>query len=132
MVDHSKLVIAVWDGSASDTEKKKQEDIMSQLKKNLMIRQGDLLFIPVEKLPKETRETKETVLAKGESTGHAHRLSPGAQAAILMAGTIMYLRVVQACQVVHEEHKAVDLQEGLYEVRRQAEYSPNGWRQVND
>lgn len=64
------------------------------------------------------------VLALGEATGHAHAInSPLADLFEDRDGTL-YLRVDGPCDLVHEEHDSIKLDEGVYEVRRQREYVP--------
>jgi hypothetical protein len=96
-----------------------------------IVRQGDVLLVPVDAIPGEskraTSEGTRLVLAEGEATGHAHvvlgegRLYlPGTQRGT--AGT--YLLVEGPATLVHDEHDAIGLEPGTYEVRRQREYVP--------
>jgi len=95
-----------------------------------MYRQGDILIIPIETLPSgESKELKDKVIARGETTGHKHLLR-GAQ--LLMIANAMYVVAKKAAMVTHEEHGQIDLPAGNYLVRRQQEYTPAGWRQVHD
>jgi hypothetical protein len=50
----------------------------------------------------------------------------------MLAQTMMYLRVTRATRIMHEEHGPIDLPVGDYRVRRQVEYTPEGWRRVAD
>ena len=68
----------------------------------------------------------------GEATGHAHRLEDQAKAVALLIGAALYVRVLQRVQVLHEEHGALILEEGVWRVDRQRTYEPDGWRQVAD
>lgn len=94
------------------------------------IRQGDLLFVRRE-IPADAQPLAEGVLARGEATGHTHRVRPGTAVALLAAG-IAYVRAMQEAYVDHEEHATVTLPPGEWAVRRQREYRPDGWRQVQD
>jgi len=86
-----------------------------------MHRQGDILFTKVEKLPEEGLTPRQSkVIAEGEVTGHSHRLLQGRVFETAMG--ILYLEVLVATQVVHQEHGAIDLEPGLYKVTRQREY----------
>jgi hypothetical protein len=71
------------------------------------------------------------VLAEGERTGHAHRVVGGRPRLYEAAGR-RFLRVVAGARVVHEEHDEIALGPGVYEVRRQREYSPVAIRTVAD
>lgn len=93
-------------------------------------RQGDLLFVRFEgDVPKNAHKQNNTVIVRGETTGHAHRLQTGT---ILKAGGALYLDITEQTQVVHEEHAAVTLGPGLWLVVRQREYAPEAIRTVVD
>ena len=106
-----------------------------------LIRQGDLLLVPISGLPEWARVfgSGRLVLAEGEATGHSHvvdderaslhrhrdRWSPPAR----------YLSVVgdEPVFLVHEEHDRLRVAPGVYEVRGQREYEPQGrFRRVSD
>lgn len=109
--------------------------------------QGDVLFRRVEKLPKGLNEVDAKALRKvvaHSETGHHHAIDD--------AGVRMYqgddpltcylmLESVEHCDVVH--HRPHDTHEtlrllgggqvgGIFQVRRQREYTPEGWRRVED
>jgi hypothetical protein len=102
--------------------------------------QGDVAIIPLgpkAELPKDAkalkREGGRVVLAHGELTGHAHAIAD--EGAVLFAsGNVRILAVGDGGATVrHEEHDAIDLAQGLYEVRRQEEWTDNDEpRQVAD
>jgi len=96
-----------------------------------MRRQGDVLFVKIEALSAggDLTERKGQIVVEGEVTGHAHRLVQGR---ILEAQGMLFLEVLKATQVVHEEHHAIDLEPGIYQVIRQREYSPEAIRTVVD
>lgn len=95
-----------------------------------MARQGDVLFTKVEELPEGLAQKKNNIIVEGEVTGHAHRLVDGR----VLVGTMgaMYLEVVRATRVVHEEHNPITLTPGYYRITRQREYSPEAIRLVID
>jgi len=97
-----------------------------------MHRQGDLLFVKVSEIPQTAEKQTHGIIAEGEVTGHKHQLSPGAQAALYLAAGIAYIEAIREAKILHEEHKEVILPPGQWEVRRQQEYTPAGWRQVED
>ena len=82
------------------------------------------------------------VLAEGEVTGHAHRISIGTSsgmpAAILFANPqvpdFRLLRVAREVAITHEEHKDVILAPGTYSVsiKRQYDEGDEGWSPVAD
>ena len=103
-----------------------------------MFRQGDVLIVPVDEVPDRTkpiaRERGRLVLAHGEATGHAHVVEGEAtfMASDLEEMERRFLHVEQEAQVVHDEHDAVTLPPGDYEVVRQREYAPEAPRYVAD
>ena len=101
------------------------------------IRQGDVLLIPVDKAPPEGLQTQEQViLAVGELTGHAHRLS--GQVLEWLENGDRYVRVQgEAGMLQHEEHDPVPVAviqpETTYRVIPQQETDLRGqWRKVTD
>ena len=97
-----------------------------------MYRQGDLLFVQVTNIPTEAIEQKDGIIAKGEITGHMHRIQQQQKAMLMIAAGIAYIKALQETEIVHEEHNTIILPPGEWEVRRQQEYEPSGWRQVVD
>jgi hypothetical protein len=101
-------------------------------------RQGDIYFVKIgeEADSAESRPVKNGVIAKGETTGHAHRVSQSSMAAgalLYLVGQSMFLRSPQAgAKIVHDEHHAIDLPKGLYAVVPQQEFDGLRWRQVLD
>lgn len=93
-------------------------------------RQGDVILVPV----KEAKGEKENhlVLAEGEVTGHAHRVSVG-EAALYKFEEQFYLKVQSdIATLTHEEHGPIELPAGNYRVIKQREYTPKGNREVVD
>jgi hypothetical protein len=106
-------------------------DVMAQK----MYRQGDLLFIRIEKLPRKNRlmRIKSNVILRGEATGHSHRLVGGSLYATQRVGQTadLYIEVDKAAEVVHEEHAPLKLEPGYWRVLRQREYTPDGYGGVD-
>ena len=99
----------------------------------IMYRQGDLLFIKVDKLPKKRKLSRVTdnIIVRGEATGHAHRLI-GGELYIDWVDRRMYIVVRKIAKVVHEEHAPIILKKGVWMVIRQREYYPSGPEYVLD
>lgn len=93
-------------------------------------RQGDVSIMAVNSVPKQARKVKgELVLARGELTGHAHRIVEGKASLHQLATGALYLRVASKfAKLFHEEHEDIRLPKGDYEVRRQREFDPFGGR----
>jgi hypothetical protein len=114
-------------------------------------RQGDVLLIkrdhpvPRTAAPRHSRGDR-VVLALGEATGHAHAINSSLADLFKDRDGTLYLRVEGPCDLTHEEHDPIELDEGVYEVRRQREYIPEdrtymprpgdadrrAWRPVSD
>jgi hypothetical protein len=106
-----------------------------------LLRQGDVLLVPVESVPSRARAIvdgrRRLVLAEGEATGHAHVVR-GRRAQLLAhrSPTRHYLLVeAEPATLVHEEHDPIRIPPGSYRVVRQREYEPRAelnWRAVAD
>ena len=96
---------------------------------NKIYRQGDILIVPVQELPKGLKE-KDNVLALGEQTGHNHVIN----GAVVYsdANGMQYLQIEKKAQLVHQEHKQIQIPKGQYQVKRQREYNPAANRMVMD
>ena len=101
-------------------------------------RQGDIYFVKLDNEPGlEGASPVETgIIARGEETGHAHRVSPSSLAdgaALALLGGSMYLRSPQAgATIVHDEHGPIELPAGAYVVVHQQEFDGLRWRTVID
>lgn len=103
--------------------------------------QGDLLIRRVEKLPEGLSEAKAEnglhIVAHSE-TGHNHVVKERS-AQLLIDKTnafIGYLNVLEPCEIEHlrsfDTHAPIALDKGTYEIRRQREYIPQGFRKAAD
>lgn len=102
---------------------------MSQQTNTFQNRQGDIFFEEIDSLPKNVKRKKDNILAYGEVTGHAHRITTSldnVDSYIDENGDI-YLQSNDGEIVVdHEEHGAITLPSGtMFRVSRQREYDPH-------
>ena len=101
-------------------------------------RQGDIYFVKLDRPADltEAASVKSGVIARGEETGHAHRVSNASLAAgalLCLLQEAMFLRTPQeGAVIVHEEHGPVTLPQGDYAVVHQREFDGLQWRQVWD
>jgi hypothetical protein len=101
-------------------------------------RQGDIYFVKLDNEPnlEDANPVKTGVIARGEETGHMHRLSPsslesGAELTVLAER--MYLRAPKTgATIIHDEHGPIQLPVGLYAVINQQEFDGLRWRTVID
>lgn len=112
---------------------------MKKVKK--MAAQGDVMFIRIDKIPESAiaaqAEGGHFIVAHSE-TGHNHVLA-SRNAQMLIDKTnefVAYVRVSKETEVRHQRsfdtHESLLLTPGNYEVRRQREYVPEGFRKVAD
>jgi len=95
-------------------------------------RQGDVILFCGAGLPKGAKRLDHLTLARGEATGHSHRIGEGS-AELYVNDGVLYLRVLsEAAALVHEQHGRIDLPKDDYMVRIQREYQPDGWTDVMD
>lgn len=95
-----------------------------------LYRHGDVLIQQVERLPGGLEKLSHRILAHGEVTGHCHQAR--GEAELYRSGGELYLRAVGPVEIVHEEHRTIELPSGLYRVWRQREYTPREVRIVRD
>lgn len=102
-------------------------------------RQGDILLVPCEEipvgLPVEPAEQERVVLARGETTGHAHTMPADRVSYFREDGTGRgYIRVHGgAAELTHEEHSPLSIDPGNYRLIQQREYQPRAMpRTVTD
>jgi hypothetical protein len=98
-----------------------------------MWRHGDVFLQVATDLPEHARRLPHCILAEGELTGHSHRIEESGAAQLYDCGTDRFLRVTApVATLVHQEHAAIQLSQGLYRVWIQREYSPQEIRRVID
>jgi hypothetical protein len=107
--------------------------------------QGDVLFRKVDAVPadyKPQRPSDQIIVAHSE-TGHHHTVSGANVTLFAKAGDLMTSYLQMKCEgvvpVIHhrpfDTHKPMGLrgESGtVWEIRRQREHTPEGWRQVAD
>lgn len=102
-----------------------------------MVRQGDILCLPLEKLPeglKVLKAKEKIILAEGEVTGHFHSIimDPEKINPFMGGEGKMFLEVFKDVELTHNEHATLVLVPGFYEVRRQLEFFHEEARMVKD
>jgi hypothetical protein len=108
-------------------------------------RQGDVLMIATERAscagfekvaPEKAPDGSErVVLAHGAVTGHSHAFLADRVSMFRDDGggaSTTYVEVKQLRSLKHEEHGPISTKPGIYEVRRQVEYTPEEIRRVED
>lgn len=102
------------------------------------VAQGDVLFRRISTLPKDNlSEVKEKIVAHSE-TGHHHSFDANANVFVYSTKDqlVSYLKVEQPAVLKHrrdfDTHEEIMFDIGIYEIRRQRENSPDGWKIVVD
>ncbi|NBD33184.1 MAG: hypothetical protein GVY17_09525 [Cyanobacteria bacterium] len=98
----------------------------------ILYRQGDVLLKKMTHLPTGLQKHSGVTLALGEITGHAHRIQETDRAQLWKQGNQLFLEVKAPATLIHEEHSAIALTEGIYQVWRQREYRPEAYVEVED
>ena len=108
--------------------------------------QGDLLIRRIKEIPVGAKPVKPLggvfVVAHSE-TGHNHVIAERPNVSLFTTGDPMvsYLQVVEATDATEvllehlrnfDTHETIGIGDGVYEIRRQREYTPEGWRRVED
>lgn len=108
--------------------------------------QGDLLIRRIDKLPENATSVKSErgfhVVAHSE-TGHNHVIADRPNVTLYTTGDPMvsYLKVIEATDAAetllehlrsYDTHETIKIPAGVFEIRRQREYTPEGWRRVED
>jgi len=97
-----------------------------QKKKMRAIQQGDVFIEAIRKIPADAIDGKlkngQIILAEGETTGHAHRISKVANVIFKEKDGFFYLQNKEELKVTHEEHKPIIIPPGVWEVKRVLEY----------
>lgn len=70
------------------------------------------------------KKRKDTNLAEGEVTGHAHRCSREEVSVFDCDNGLRLLDAPNGCEVNHEEHKTVYIEPGKYDIVIAQEYDP--------
>jgi len=99
--------------------------------KNIIIRQGDVLIVKVDSIPKDVtphkRDGGRIILAYGETSGHAHAIEDN-HAKSWLHGKDIYLDLEKKTKLWHEDHnpkkdnKPAILEPGIYRVIHQSEF----------
>lgn len=108
--------------------------------------QGDLMIRRIDSIPSSATtvvaENGNFVVAHSE-TGHHHVIAerPGVKYYTTGDPMISYLEVIEATDATetllehlrsYDTHETIKIEPGNYEIRRQREYTPEGWRRVED
>jgi hypothetical protein len=98
-----------------------------------MYRHGDVILQAVKEIPRDAVRRPGAILARGEATGHSHRIAESSSVSLYDDGGTGYLEVLtDSATLVHDEHAAIELPRGRYRFWQQREYSPKEIRRIVD
>lgn len=86
--------------------------------------QGDTLYFPKAKIPKDAKLLESNVVQWGELTNHKHALHDGEFQLFETPKGVRFLRVVTPTALRHEEHHEIMLPPGEYKIGIVREYDP--------
>ena len=119
-------------------------------------RQGDVLLIKVDQIPKDAKPRKSNIIVEGEASGHAHRIVNGTiletknifntvnnlvEKKIIPESlgkklqnehSLMWIKASIGAKIVHEDHGTMEIEVSFYIVSRQREGSEEDQRSVMD
>lgn len=99
----------------------------------VLYRHGDVLIRRVANLPTAAQKREGATLAEGELTGHSHRIQQTNAVQLWAQGSNLFLEVKEpSATLIHEEHRSIELPQGVYHVWRQREYRPDAYVEVMD
>lgn len=98
-----------------------------------LYRHGDVLIRRIADLPSGVRQREGVTLAHGEVTGHSHRIQEAQAVQLWKRNSELFLEVkADSATLIHEEHRAIELPQGVYRVWKQREYRPDAYVDVAD
>jgi hypothetical protein len=98
-----------------------------------MYRHGDVMIAAVTEVPADALRRPSAVLARGEATGHSHRMADPSAVDLFDHDGVGYLTVKgESATLIHDEHHAIDLPRGHYRFWIQREYTPTEIRRILD
>lgn len=100
-----------------------------------LIRQGDVLLLPVTSIPESAKYVRRSrdkngrsngiILAAGEATGHHHRIRERGARMYTVSGRRFLRTTASTVTLTHEEHDPLTIPPNtMYEVVGQREYVP--------
>jgi hypothetical protein len=106
--------------------------IFSHTTKPVQYRHGDVMLEQVSSLPSAAKPQNGAILARGELTGHSHRIAQASAAALFVHGNQTFVQILEPTSIIHEEHHAIPLAVGIYRFWMQREYHPKAIVTVRD
>ena len=94
--------------------------------------QGDVLLERIERLPVDAEYLRDEIVQRGELTGHTHRIKDSKIYHSKELGAAC-VEITNPSPMTHEDHpQTEEIESGVYKVRIQQEYFPEGNQNVKD
>lgn len=108
--------------------------MMKKEKITMLYRNGDVVIQKINELPQNVKEIEIKPLALGEITGHSHRVVADKLKMYEDENGRLYFKLDSVGSVVHEEHKTITLEPGIYTTKiiREYDYAAETLRKVQD
>ncbi len=101
-------------------------------RKTLQYRHGDVILEQIPHLPENATPQSGAILARGELTGHSHRIEHHHAAQLFTHHNQTFVQIKTPTAIIHEEHHAIPLVPGVYRYWMQREYHPKAIVTVRD
>src|SRR5580765_2121291 len=76
--------------------------------RDFMYRHGDVIILPVSSIPADATRRPSAVLARGEATGHSHRIADVTDVEVFDYDGVGFLRVGrESATLIHDEHHPI-------------------------
>lgn len=93
---------------------------------NILKIQGDVFFLKVNHIPDGKKVVQPSpegyIIAKGEISGHTHKIEDFVNVILYQVGDVYYIKCLKPVSVIHNEHKPIVLEPGIWRVGIQREY----------
>ncbi len=101
---------------------------------SIAIRQGDICLVKISKLPKGLVSSKTNTLLANGSGGNPHTFKGGTYYPKVEGDFMLGYLKAKGTKIYHTEHspKGDSIPAGIYEVRKQVEFTHEGLRPVVD
>jgi hypothetical protein len=125
-----------YSSTRSNAQTKSQDKSQIKTQTNqigTLYRHGDVLIKRIADLPSDVQRREGVTLAHGEVTGHSHRMQQAQAVQLWERSSELFLEVkAGSATLIHEEHRAIELPQGVYRVWKQREYRPDAYVDVAD
>lgn len=96
------------------------------------IRHGEVMLLPVAKLPNGKTKGHTNYIVGHSETGHHHVLESTTEFDVMLDNAMLYIQLYEPAQLVHkktvDQHKTLTVPAGTYKILHDTEYDP--WSKV--